>query len=269
MRKSMASLVVLAFFGIASGSDAFAQHHHHHHGQYQKGGPAGAPESGMPPATPESAGYAASPPSGTREGATGGVGINGPSIELPALSLKLPTIRIPGLTRFTTPPHMRVKESLAPLVGAPRQEYTFDSGTTPTEESGRPPRTGPLGEPESGVPESGAPGQKEFQKNFQKAAYDDCPECQRELQQLAKAEADRALEKRLSALESSIGRLVNGLEAAQASNTRQRENDAYPQPFPAVTVQDDFPVSRSNYEHVQRLPPRLLPTQLHRLPRVR
>jgi len=258
MRRIAASLVVLTLLGIASGGEARAQHLHHQHSQK-----AGMPESGAPPATPESGAYAAPPRSGTREGATGGVGINGPSIELPAISLKLPTIRIPGLTRFTTPAHMRVKEAEAPLVGAPRNEYSFDSGN-PTEEAGR----APVGTPESGDAPPG-PGQKEFQKTFQKAAYDDCPECQRELRQLAQAQGDSSLEQRLSKLESSIGRLVDGLEAAQARVTQQRQDNNYLQPFPAVSVQDDFPVSRSSYQHIERLPPRLLPAQLHRLPRVR
>jgi len=253
MRTSTITLLAIAIFGVAMVRESSAQHLHHLHGHHQKS----APEAGRPPA-PESGGFAAPSPSGTREGATGGVGINGPSIELPAMSLKLPTIRIPGLTRFTAPPHMRVKEAIAPLVAAARQEFSFESGNAPAPESGQPPA----------VPESGAPGQKEFQKSFQKASYDDCPECQRELQQLAKVHVDNSLEQRLAVLESSIGRLVDGLEAAQANTVRHRQENNYLQPFPAINPPNEFPVSRSSFEQIEQLPPRPSPTRIRRLPSV-
>ena len=280
MRMLAFCFATIALIGVAGVNNALAQHHHHGHHQ-KDGSPESAPAP--PQGQPESAGFAAPPPSGTREGATGGVGINGLSIELPAMSLKLPTIRIPGLTRFTTPPHMRIKDTIAPLVDAARQEFSFESGTPPGQSESAP---APPGSPESAP---FGPGQKETQKTFQKASYDDCPECQRELQQLARVHldntpanngaadnspadnspADSALEQRLSKLESSIGRLVDGLEAAQARTVQQRPENNYLQPFPAVTVGEGFPVSRSSFERVERLPPRLLPAHVQRLPRVR
>ncbi len=274
MRTSTFSLAVLALLGSGLVNHADAQHHHWHghYQQQQKGSPEAAPYN----PTPESAGYAAPPRSGTREGATGGLGINGPTIELPAMSLKFPTIRIPGFTRFMKPPHMRVADSIAPLVSAARKEFTFEAGTTGNEESA------PFNQP-PGTQESApiSPQQKELQKTYQKAVYDDCPECQRELQrqqqqqQLVEVQVDDALEQRITRLEQSIGKLVDGLEAAQLRTQQNRPQENYLQPFPAVTSQAEFPIRRSSYQHVGQQPPRLLPAQalgmpsMHRLPQVR
>ena len=78
-------------------------------------------------AAPQGA-FAAPPRTGAVAGESQAPGMTGMAIHFPAFSLRLPTIQLPGFTRFRTDAQMYVDASQAPYVEQFRREYTVDAG---------------------------------------------------------------------------------------------------------------------------------------------
>ncbi len=74
----------------------------------------------QPPRAPQQQppqGYFAAPPqNGTVAGGSNTVAVEGFALHFPALTLKLPTVQLPSLTRVRTPPRMYVDQAQAPYV---------------------------------------------------------------------------------------------------------------------------------------------------------
>jgi len=109
--------------------------------------PPGQPESGPPPAQPESGAFAAPPRTGTAVGPTRSLGIEGFGLHMPAMTLRMPTLQMPGLVRYRREPRMLIDAAEAGFVDRTAREYGVPGGTP---ESGTPPP--PPGQPESGPP---------------------------------------------------------------------------------------------------------------------
>lgn len=73
----------------------------------------------LPPAAsyPSASGVFAAPPaSGTVAGESNAIGLNGPALHFPAMSLRMPTLQLPSLTRFRSGARMRIDAAEAPFV---------------------------------------------------------------------------------------------------------------------------------------------------------
>ncbi len=62
--------------------------------------------------------FAAPPASGTVAGESNAIGINGPALHFPAMSLRMPTLQLPSITRFRSGARMRIDAAEAPFVSA-------------------------------------------------------------------------------------------------------------------------------------------------------
>lgn len=111
---------------------------------YQKG-PAN-PEAGEEDDPQKGGGYAAPPRSGTMAGATNSIGLDGLELEIPAIKIKLPKLKIPGLTRYSTMPRMLMDEAVAPFVKNFRREFSMEAGVEPNPQTQATPEAG--GEPD-------------------------------------------------------------------------------------------------------------------------
>lgn len=73
----------------------------------------------MTPAFPAAPGVFAAPPaSGTVSGESTAIGINGPALHFPAMSLRMPSLQLPSLTRYRSGARMRLDAADAPFVSA-------------------------------------------------------------------------------------------------------------------------------------------------------
>ncbi len=85
---------------------------------------------GQPERAPEQErGAFASPPrSGMIAGESESVGLSGGGLHIPSMSLRLPTIQLPCLTRYRREAHMVMDTTEAPWVLERRREYSIDAG---------------------------------------------------------------------------------------------------------------------------------------------
>lgn len=246
------------------------------HAQYQKPSqkPPGRPESGEPESDDEpKGGYQQPPGRGTRQGAQNTFGIGGGEIEIPAISIKLPRIKLPSLSSLHTPPQMLVEAAVAPFVQQLRRELSFETGD------------GESGGPESGDPEAGSPEQKDgHQKPYQQTSVPVVHHSSPLASQMREFEArEQALTQRIDVLQNSVERLIIGLEAQVSRQDSSRQSPQELRPLPEVAP-PEFPVRRTTYLRTVSNPPRLLPktgprplpttgprvlTRLNRLPSVR
>jgi hypothetical protein len=63
--------------------------------------------------------YVAPPRSGAAVGESGSVGVRGPALHFPALTLRLPTLELPSLVRYRHQARMEMEAATAPFVGFP------------------------------------------------------------------------------------------------------------------------------------------------------
>ncbi len=85
---------------------------------------------GQPERAPEQErGAFASPPrSGMVAGESESVGLSGGALHIPSMSLRLPTLQLPCLTRYRREAHMVMDTTEAPWVNERRREYSIDAG---------------------------------------------------------------------------------------------------------------------------------------------
>lgn len=247
MSRISVSWLSVCLVCLSGSQSAIGQHHHHHHAEQKNPAQKGEGEN---ESAPLPGGYQAPPRSGVQEGATGGIRLNGPTLEIPSLRITLPHLGIPGVTQFRTPAQMLLKEAVAPFVNDVRNEVSFESGAL-----GGVPESTPL---QQGQPES-SPLQQPVQQEtgLQKVSHSSCPECERNG---APSSAD--LEARVDSLQRSVDRLISVMEQVQ----RQPPNASVEhQSFERESV--PFPVQQSHYQRIEKLP-RPAPALL-RLPEVR
>jgi len=239
---------------LAIPQSGHAQHPHLHHSQHDHV-QRGKPDDDESAPLNEDERFAAPPRTGLQEGAASGVSINGPTIEIPAMSLKLPTIRFPGVSQFRSPPKMLIDQAVAPLIREIRQEFTFPAQD---ESAPLPPAPGPgNGDDEAAPlrPKMPPPQQKEFEQYQQKQVRCDCPGCTRQRESYDQlAQRNQQLETRIDKLQNSIEALVAAMQSTSANWAPAANggpppvgNHGQPPSFPAA--EREFPVRQSAYVH--------------------
>ncbi len=210
----------------------------------QKSGP-GRPESDDEP----EGGYQQPPGTGARQGPQRTIGIGGGEIEIPALTLKLPRLKLPCLSYFHTPPQMLVDAAVAPLVNELRREMSFESGE---------PESGP-GEPESSdEPQQKSNYPKPYQHSDMPANYvgDDVAS-----QVQAFQEREQILTARIELLQQSVERLLVGIESQSSRQNQTRVLPSELKPLPHVPQNPvrptafSEPILRGQSPRFDRLPP--------------
>lgn len=109
------SIVAIAWVESSATAQMWQKHHHNPaqkgYGCQQKGG--GDQESAP---EPERGAYVAPPRTGTEVGESSGVGLEGPALHFPSLTLKLPSLHFPCISRFRKGPRMMVESAEAAYV---------------------------------------------------------------------------------------------------------------------------------------------------------
>lgn len=207
---------------------------------------------------PVAQGMFASPPrTGAVAGPTRGLAINGLKITFPELTLKFPSIELPGFTRFRRGPYMRLDQGQAPYVENPyyasallareAQMRQLREARQQPEQERAAPRGGPPGAcaERAGPPPTGAE-----------------QDCQARL---------RALEQQLEALNRCIDGVRNQLANPPQPPVPPADFPARIRPVPPTESRE--PVRQSGYEVTIRAAydapaaeRRLPPSAAHRLP---
>lgn len=85
------------------------------------------PPNPNPESTPFNEAFAAPPRNGTAVGASRSLGIEGFGLHIPAMSLRLPTLQLPGLVCYRREPRMLIDAAEAPLTSQINRETTVPS----------------------------------------------------------------------------------------------------------------------------------------------
>ncbi|MBW3541930.1 MAG: hypothetical protein KY476_16805 [Planctomycetes bacterium] len=199
--------------------------------------------------------YAAPPPSGEVTGESAALGLQGLSIRFPALTIELPSLKLPGLIRYRRDAQMIFDESRAPYVYGPAAVYG---------------QIAPGGQFAAGVP-AGAPyaaGQpcsdRQDLSSFSKS-YSESLDRELELREqlLERERRIRELEsqvKKLQELEDCLKRLTAASSSRQYPQLSEAGSESLPVPpdVPSLdpagyekAVEDDRAIRPATLHHVQ------------------
>ena len=158
----------------------------------------------------EGAGFVAPPARGPVAGESSALGLEGMSIEFPALELKFPNLRFPCFTHYRTPPRMLLEKGVAPLVQGAREEVSLPA---PAQEGAPAPRQ--EGAPKMPVQSKafGLQGDLEARQEAARLAAIERAYHERMLQL---EQSEQRLERRLESLTTAVEKLVE-LQALQAA----------------------------------------------------
>ncbi len=87
-----------------------------------------APDTSTPQSVPDEGGFAAPHRTGTAAGETRSFGIEGFGVHIPSMSIRMPTLQLPGIVRYRREPRMLIDSSEAPFVRQSTRELTVPAG---------------------------------------------------------------------------------------------------------------------------------------------
>lgn len=206
---------------------------------YQKGAPSPG-ESNQA----DEGGYQAPPPTGAMQGPFRELGISGGEIELPAIKLRLPRLRLPALSTFLTAPQMHTEGGIAPMVQQVQNQI------------GVPTSSNQLGPGESNQEKT------RYQTPYQKSKYGAHTQDSREGQnspeiarmRIEMDEFENRLDGRIALLASSIEKLVE-VKEREIKQQRPRGLSQTLEPLPIVKEVEQSAVQQSSYTTTRQLTP--------------
>ena len=190
-------------------------------------------------------GYQAPPPTGALQGATRQLGISGGEIELPAIRLRLPRIRLPAFSLFVTPPQMEMERAVAPLVQQVQEQVSVPAPRTEPFTAPTEPFKAPADVPD---PVQKAQLQQHDSIRANRVQFADQSE------QIARMQAEMVqFENRL---EQKLARLTDSVELLVAQQTRERQTvNTNPKPLPSIEQVDISTARCSAYYPVESIRP--------------